>query len=512
MDKPHTTMNSFPVVRKPWGGLNNERNVEYIDKLTLKGQELAPTIKDHYGREHDECLYSEILKRPSFSTSFDWSTVRASGDLLKRILIMPNVAGSSRTPGAIGTTANNVPVTNLDALASFHTFWRGTIRMHIKLVKSQFVTGTMRIAVLYGHYEDTASSEESNTQYWVNLNMQDKDLEYTFDIPYVADTFYKRVTMNGADNITVAQRRLYCTGVIYFVVINPLAVTANVPLAVDVMVFFSSPDMRFFYLNPYSGFVFESSDPGFALQQERKPEIELQSGAHDPTASTSVLDGKYEMNDGIIVLGNRVGDSGYYGNLVEYRSMKDFFKAYWLYSTSGYGTLVNNPLFETVDSSGICSVSQTIGRFLRMYAAWRGGLRWKYLLQSFRPSTSTDNDLLKAILASTSWVGQVMWTPINASATLGVSENAVFKQVLNSQTPYAEVETSMTTELNFLLNKEIYSGTWELETGTLVSNVYGAYQALRSTIFVSGADDFRPGIFIGPYLSAITELVLLTPN
>jgi len=189
----------------------------------LRNNELQ-MLQDITFRKEDEMSWNFLKSVSAITRHFSWDTSAAIGSNIQTFKIGPNnlieVANITMGGGHVATFQSGPPFTYL---APQFKYWRGSIVLTLKIVKTQFHSG--RLCVVYNPSVnwDFTGMALANTQYmmreFIDLRFEDTA---TFVLPY----------LNSYDWLKYTD----WMGVIKIFVVNQLVAPATVAQAVDVLV------------------------------------------------------------------------------------------------------------------------------------------------------------------------------------------------------------------------------------------------------------------------------------
>lgn len=159
------------------------------------------------GTQYDEMDFSYIVRKYAFFKQHDWTTGQTAGTNLSITSINSDV-------GYI--IAGGVPhCTPLCFVGSFFKYWRGSIKIKIKFVKTEFHSG--RIQICFFPYDETSFTGSSA---YVNRMIVDirETTEVEITVPYIS----RNPWCKKADSV----------GSLYVDVVDPLVAPSNVPASI----------------------------------------------------------------------------------------------------------------------------------------------------------------------------------------------------------------------------------------------------------------------------------------
>jgi len=453
-------------------GNNTIDKTSPFDKLSIVSSELAPTTVAHFSTTHDEMSLDTLLSIPSFLQNVTWSATNAPGTQLYSAVITPCMRLVNET---VGTT--NLSITYMDFVAAPFRFWRGPIMLHVVMPTTHFVTGALRFAVLFGGTTDAVSVEEADAQYFTILDLKEGEHEYDIKLAWPSDTVMKEVLTAPKAGIVGEPRLNYSTGMLYVHVINQLSVANGSPTTVEVQIFCSAPELQLFGQNinplvpvaPYTPMAFTPLD-----------EIDFDVVTHDADVTQSRV---VELGTkGTMLVSNTP--------LVRVASVRDISRRLFWYPPVSVAASEGYRFVESTLYKSTGTIASPLAYWASAYASRRGGLRWRVLF----------NGAVKQLTG--------FWDP-NAANVVPIGgpidstlSNTFQSNLANTQAAAMEVESSFTSQYNFVLSPYTYPTSTladRLNVGSLVymANATTPY-AFSIEYSVGGADDIRFGCLNGP--------------
>jgi hypothetical protein len=520
MDKPFVALNPQPITLKNSQYLNNDTNVEHLSKLTLVASEQCPSRIAHYGRNQDECSIRYIAKIPSFIYEIPWTTSNIPGDQLFSLLICPSPINTSIRPVPTGDT---VPISQsyLDYLSGQFLFWRARFNLHFKLVASNYQTGILRVGIVYGKYDATATANEANCQFMRIIDLKEGQREYDFTTEFPTTTQMLQCTSTHRSQLFPDQLAQCAVGTLYVHVINPLIVGVGATNNIHIQVFMSSTDIEYFWLRPAQVI---AQVPDFSLaaielrDKERKAQGKPVSSPFSPPPTSKsafqqqsatgdfapqLASGQAAMAAPGSVIGTQpasliqVPKRGHSTNVAPLHNIRMILKRYVkIFSTNNVG----NGITQTFNMNDLYVTDTQPYQWLNMYVGVRGNSRFKVYQIGSGAGAQSFYQLWAAVpytltTPSTSSSFQCPW-----DIKTGSDNNHCFEE-----------ETSFITQYNYMLNPALstigeisgYSNWGSLNT--IVTYATGTGNSVLQTVLWAGGDDFRPGLLIGPMYSVVKQ-------
>lgn len=187
LDFPNKFYQDSTFIRHPFGHLPNGRQIAHHQVMDVNPE---PIHKPTAYTEHDEMDLSHLLSRPTLLTQFDWDKNDDPGTIL---VDLPLSIFDSVNPADWESTS--LPTNLLDYISLPFEFWNGSLKFSLQIVVNAVATG--RIFVTY--VPDSLPDEEISgfidltSKYTAIIDLANENREYTYTIPYIAETDRKRV-------------------------------------------------------------------------------------------------------------------------------------------------------------------------------------------------------------------------------------------------------------------------------------------------------------------------------
>lgn len=241
MDKPGYMANPIPMRLKAMQNIASTIGTELVTRLDLDPSQQNLSISEMFSTETDEMEMKWLLTRPTFAGRVAWTTSIASGaSLLSRFMgpMCSLFTDGAQTQIAL-TDGAAVPMTQWEYICKHFRFWRGSIKLRIDIIATQFHTGDLFLAWNYGAPPDAETGmRDATSQYGVEIHLSNEKHTWEFEIPYNAPTPWLQVCrgpINSAQEIAASWFSRYFLGSFNLRVVNQLTVSDNVPAGVDVV-------------------------------------------------------------------------------------------------------------------------------------------------------------------------------------------------------------------------------------------------------------------------------------
>ena len=214
--KPHSCEKKVFSIQQS-AGWTNGTGYDYSENMGVFEDASVKVIDDLAGSSVDQMSLSYVLSVPTWWTSFPLYANNPAGYLLSSLSMNPsdfyNPIGDFANPAIIAPTP-------LKYFSTMFSYWRGTIKVRIVCVKTEFHTGRIRVA-----YEPSgANLNEANSIYNFSEILDLKQAsEWVIDVPYTSALPYL-TTRNDIGEVN---------GKLFFTLLNELRAPDNVAQSVD---------------------------------------------------------------------------------------------------------------------------------------------------------------------------------------------------------------------------------------------------------------------------------------
>lgn len=165
-------------------GVRNSVNCDGTDPSIVMG--LSSTNKvdilpGFAGTDDDEMAIASIVTRPAWYSTYEWDSTQAQGTAIVLVDISPNTF-TEDVSYVLGTMQRNyIP---LSYVANVFEYWRGSIIVHLKFVKTTFHSG--RLVLHFNPGLDVMNIAESQYLLREIIDIRETS-DYSFRIPYVSN-------------------------------------------------------------------------------------------------------------------------------------------------------------------------------------------------------------------------------------------------------------------------------------------------------------------------------------
>lgn len=243
LDKPQVAVPPEPRKLRDVDYLAHATGPAYIDKLMLYPSAQQLVDPEHFGTGMSEMMISTILKdRRSLLTTFNWSVTQNVGDVLFSTLVGP--MSTFPLDGALDALHER---SLIDWIALNFSHWRGSITITLDAVTALFQEGRGEACYAPNQLNPPATYDGKVSQYVASFSLKNTQNTFTFTVPFLSETPWKKV-WNGVplaeNNLTATGHSVndFFSGVVTFVVANPLRVPNIVVNNIDVNVYIQAGD------------------------------------------------------------------------------------------------------------------------------------------------------------------------------------------------------------------------------------------------------------------------------
>jgi hypothetical protein len=237
--------------------------------LALSSQNAV--VRGRFGtpRNVDELSMAFLKSRECLYQTVSWSNTQTVGTTLWNFQMNPN---SITVPGGYTGVYACHPVT---AIGYMFTGWRGSMKIKIKIAKTNLVTGRLQLMFVPNSYALPATVYDGTTAIREIVDIRVTD-EVEFTLPYF--------------NINNFSDPFEYLGRFNLVVLNPLTTPDTVSATVDLLMYVSFGD-DFEFVGPYNDGVRSVPIPVFAAM-DKLPALTV-GGQHDQTLNTKFTEVSY---------------------------------------------------------------------------------------------------------------------------------------------------------------------------------------------------------------------------
>lgn len=384
LSKPESTNIPNFVKSNPLQFMPNSDGVNLSHNLSLLAGNSIELMPDMTSCGVDEMSLLHLASTPSYFRHFAWSSTDAAGTKLMSFDVQPLAATASYG------TAGIVP-SMLSYVTSSFAFWRGSIDLTFKFVKTKFHSGRVRLYFQPG--DISFSTNKKNFNYSQVIDIRSEDI-VKFRIPYVST----KAWMMTDSSFINAGGYPFNTGVVQMEVLNELMATSTVSKSIDVLVEISAgPDFEL--AGPrsplYTPYTQLPAPPPSGIQKLLQSTV-ASNTTRDIRAQIGGEESREDEQDGVVnkdQLGSKRNTCDWINVLAMHgekaTSVRQLIKRSSRvaeFTLDADGTAILNPFSFGINYARLDSASPTkistqnyLSHFLNLYTFWRGSVNFKII-------------------------------------------------------------------------------------------------------------------------------------
>jgi len=449
----------------------------------------------------DEMSLSFIKKQKAWFQTTTWSSTTLPG-AMSRFLVSPAIFQSfpSQIPFGAASDLNPMHLTPIALLAKLYRFWRGSIEITIKIVKTQYHTGRLIVSLSPGSGTGPITNSDTNYLHREIIDLRDGS-EFCISIPYCSNTMYMN-TDTGADSNFPFYWFLHVS--VLNELVAPETVSQSVELLYEVR---GGDDLEFqcpipFNMTPSQTIVPQSGGDaqaapilcnpigGSTIHDANKMASQLCVGEHS-TSILQLLKRYTKLSSNLLWTGNGV-------NIYPY-----LWGGYYTTGVAGGGT------------SGALT-NDYLGLFAGCYAHSRGGVRYRILTDAVSEAdTSAGSFIGNLVPFDEPSTNYLTFIAASANEQLGLSPQVIANSeqltngVMTFDTAYVagtSMSVPMYSRTFTRLNKIMYNNDWggalpskSPDTSVFALKIISSAPTLptQTAILRCASDDFQFSFWLG---------------
>lgn len=168
----------------------NINEPDFINNLGLIADNRVSVMPDVNMSGVDEMSLSFIAQQKSYWTRVTWNTTTLPGPLYS-MSVIPSFFSYSypNTPFGATSMLQYVDRTPIAYLSKFYNYWRGSIEITIKIVKTEYHTGRLILAFSPQNTQTTITNSQSNYVHREIIDLRD-GYEFVIKVPYCYNSVY----------------------------------------------------------------------------------------------------------------------------------------------------------------------------------------------------------------------------------------------------------------------------------------------------------------------------------
>lgn len=219
---PSASDGANQMVTRASAAAHNVNGLDMSQKLGLLQDNNVQVLPGAFGTDVDEMSLAHIASRSAYYSNFSWNATHTAGTVIVSYPISPLSFAEVST---IGTQATQNP-TPLAYLANFFRYFRGTIKLCFKFVKTEFHSG--RLLVSYAPSLGFVGTNALDYTFREVIDLREQT-EYSVVLPFVSDRQY-------LDNYGTNYTYDAILGYLAFEVINELVAPPTVGANIQILV------------------------------------------------------------------------------------------------------------------------------------------------------------------------------------------------------------------------------------------------------------------------------------
>jgi len=226
--KPNFDVANTPIVVRPFRSMPNAEGATSAEPLSLSS---APSVKvqpGFAGTDLDEMSFDYLKAIPSYVSSFTFATTDNAGDALLDTQVGPSHSHITENSGGVNVS-HYITGPPFAILSRCFSHFRGGIRLHLKIIKTDFHSGRLCVTFTPNISAATAPTIDQSSYALREIIDIRETSEVIIDMPYLLYKTYAE-TVNGV------------IGKLNIRVLNELKCPLTVAQSVEVLSFYSACD------------------------------------------------------------------------------------------------------------------------------------------------------------------------------------------------------------------------------------------------------------------------------
>nr|ULF99785.1 MAG: hypothetical protein 2 [Dicistroviridae sp.] len=231
--------------------LNTYNGVAAEKSLALDARNAVDIPKEVYGTDEDEMAISTIVSRKIFMDSFKFDTTMEQDALLWKWPANPDAC--QKVPYSFGGRQNLLAEnTYLSYLSTYFRYWRGDLCYRVKVVKTPFHSGRIRVTVVPGANMNTAfNTIDLNKNYSTIYDLRETN-EFDICVPFKWKAPFKSIpgAINGLNPSWPSPKDPPC--MVYISVVNALRTNSNAADTIEFLIESYAENFEFAFPNKWA--------------------------------------------------------------------------------------------------------------------------------------------------------------------------------------------------------------------------------------------------------------------
>lgn len=366
----------------PLGPFAHGKGVDRSTRLALDPLSTRLPDEGDFMTRASEMSWKVVTSTPMFMGRWNWSDTSTTPGTnpLFQFPVTPNISsGSVDTSTPLSNRSYNE--TFLAYAARHFCFWSGSIDYQFDFISTQFHTGKLLIAFIPNAFGDTPTFDQVKSCPNVIMDLQESST-VSFKVAFASPTYKKRTYFDNGTNLPTGEtyRDDEIVGWVSVWVLNRLRVPDNVANNVDINVYIKGGDDFVLDVPRNPLMEFNTSVPPPAILHEAHG---LQDISHTRSGGTG------QSVPAVMTFGSSlVPDVNHFG---EKFPMIDMIRRFTFNSKYAYDQALKQQALIVAPRTNV-TFPETNNNFLttigRLFALWRGSIRYKIIPNSPRTSTA----------------------------------------------------------------------------------------------------------------------------
>lgn len=493
-----------PMVQQPAKHMASYDSVDNSVVLGFCAKNSLSIQNDLFSTDKDEMDINYVCSNPAFIETFNWSTSDAVGTVLRSWPVTPGFSG-------VGTATSNISPTPMAYVASMHAYWRGGIGYKLYVVANSFHSG--RLGIVYLPRTTSISSPvsfddiDAASQVICDVRASTScvyNVDWTLPEPFLNVRCASRSSVGTGMTYNNLITNSNSLGLVAVFVIAELRAPDQVPQTIPINLFtFGQPNLQFAIneLPIYSPVARTIAGPlnpkpisslsGSAKPEKKKKNSKDEQGylAHMDDAPLNMNQDPGSAPDGHQPVKGKMVPKNYRVHAATIGDLPNNLRQYTRQFSVAFtdaipigNTLELDPTYFgwNISSNRNCR----LWRVARLYAYWRGSIRFKIVPQIPAGITYPVIDVVSRLGS-----GGVTSSP---SYSLSTSTTRVgYAHFINvAQTPVIEVQTPFYSSNYLAVLTDADNSARQF---VQVTPAYASTEATPYNLYIASGDDFSFG-------------------
>ena len=234
--KPSTEEATTKVISVSNFNMQNDNGVDMFPTMAMDASNKMSILPGYAGTDLDEMCINHVAQIPAYVGRWNWAGSASAGSFAFAYPVRPSIGTVYGTSGA-WSTRDMTPLAFLGRL--FH-YWRGSIVLTLKIVKTTFHSG--RLLIMYNPSGASVSINDSAYLLREIVDIRDSS-EFRFVIPYTSTHQYLSTGNDATGGDTIGNVSVYVLNEL----VNPDTVASSVDVLIEVG---AGPDFEFAFPSP----------------------------------------------------------------------------------------------------------------------------------------------------------------------------------------------------------------------------------------------------------------------